>query len=337
MLDILHNGVTKKVNASQEETDGLLIVSGIARWVLNSETNKYEGILIDSRITDDHEVQSVRVEHGSYADPAAVITGTSRGNGYVKFESSSRVNGVIVCTMYKIDETKVMNNLSFGFEKSFENVTANFTDWNLEADTGAIGDPFHRGTVVVEITDDSAKQYLNDVVPDSMHMSCDEGNVNINEVTENYGNGRFKANASVYIGQEHPEPPAAVTDGELEYIYHGRNDIEATLPEVTIDNWIWEEDSSAERHGETFYEAVLDLTVPEGMSISDVIYITDNEGHVFPTDHSGTADMFCYGYGNEYHVLWYTTVEPTSRKFTAKVLLANYGSEVSGGQIPVEP
>lgn len=330
MLDIKHNGVEKKVNGSVKETDGLLIISGVAKWV--SAKGGYTATFIDPRIKSTHVIQSIKSSslsgHNTTDWTAEVI---DVEDGFVSITLSEPTDQVITITMYDVAAVATPSGMS----KSFTGEVS-FTDWKVtETGTGAFS-----GTVAVKIEDDEESFFaasLATVVNNTFSLHSNAGSkttIGINGIKEVLPDGRFVCNA--YVEMEGIVLPTSVSDARISYVYIASDTIRIALPEATAE---WTEYSPVEQEGSsgiTFYEATFDADVPDSVRVTDVAIVRGENGEKFPAVDADTQieempKMCSYIHladgkpgPAQITVHWERDTAPETTKLTAEIYVANY-------------
>lgn len=315
MLDILHNGVTKKVNATQEENAGLLIVSGIPKWDFDSDNETYTAILINSGITTEHLVQSFKVIKNGL-NVSDWVTTTTVQSGYVTLAStnSNIVGAKVICELYNVTDYSDR----FGFLKNFENVSVNFSNWNVKLEDD-IRD-LREGTVKVSIQDASIRLLMGCLLPDTFEIesdSLDDASISVFEVVDIEDNNDLICH--FYIPGDN-DFVSAVTDASISFVYYGRHDILSYLPEADAE---WVESSGT-------YRASFTPEIPTGFSLSEPIAVYGENGeefqyfYAFFPGQEPPERYLTVSQDGTFVAAWRRDTAPEITKLTAKVYLANY-------------
>jgi len=339
MLDILHNGVTKKVNGSPEDTKGLLVISGRPRWF--EAGDGYSAMLADPRITPRHIVRSAVAM--SYGMPQ--LTNIEVVNGFVRFNATSEeytsLRGAeIICELYSLDAATTPS----GIIAVFNDVTVSFTNWNVTQLNDE--EPIFAGTVAAKIEDDRCASTFATVAKDSFYMTSEEGNVSIEGINEILPDGQIICNVQVEAPSisEDPVLPTSVTDAAIDFAYIANDNIRVVLPEVDV---TWRHPSVAHIIGQPapdvsdVYETTISIDTddiaPDYLSFKKVITVRGENGEEFPVIDPGdamserTLKMFSWVASindtrAHIDVMWTgMDTEPETTKLAVEMLVANYG------------
>ena len=330
MLDILHNGVTKKVNGSLKETEGLLIISGALKWQSNIVDNEtvYTATFIDPRIKPRHTIQSIKSTVKSLQSIVTTDLTTDSiyvGDGLVSITVSDvtivRKNPIITITMYDVDAVTTPS----GMPMEISDAEVTFTNWKVtEVDEGDF-----TGTVAVKIEDSGlSAPSLATVVDDSFTLQSrgPEAFVNIRGVKEILPDGRLTCNVQLSLNPNVEVFPASATDASINYVYIASDNVRMIAPEADAE-WVEQEDS-----GVIFYEATFAAEVPDNVHLSDVAIVYGENGEKFPKIGTLTGEdpkMYSYvtstvGGAKNIVVHWTRDTMPETAKLTAEVYVANY-------------
>lgn len=313
MLKVTHNGLSKKVNASQEENAGLLIVSGIPKWDFDAENETYTAILINSGITTKHQVQSFKVIRNNIVISDSVTVEVEPG--YVVLTSTSNIDGAkVVCELYNITDYEDR----FGFLKSFENVSVNFSNWDVKLDDN--NSDLRGGTVKVSIQDASIRLLAGCLLPDTFSIesdSLDGASISVFEVMDIEDNNDIVCH--FYIAGDN-DFVDTITDASIGFVYYGSRDILRYLPEADAE---WTESSGA-------YRASFTPEIPTGFSLSEPIAVYGENGEEFQYVHAlfpgqePPERSFSVSPDGTFVAVLRKDTAPEITKLTAKVYLANY-------------
>lgn len=325
MLDILHNGVTKKVNAAQEENAGLLIISGIPYWDYSDSTGEgtYTAIFINPKITRDHTIKSVKIIQHGVIDVSNWVNAVNVRNGYLEIAStnSNIVGTTVICELY--DTFNYMDN--FGIYKHFENVPVNFSNWEIQGED----DPTSWGVVTISIQDESIKQLIGSpLLPDTFDISsdsfigADEARLRIPGVVEVKDNNDLVCD---FVCENVTEFISSITDGEISFLCRARNGFLKDILKTDVE---W---SPAMSPDGTIYTTSFIPEIPHDFYMASLVAVYGENGEEFPVVDrlmpGHIPEKFCtFNPIQGIRVSWLRDTEPELTKLIAKVNLTNYSN-----------